>query len=907
MKEKPQFTFFDQDEERKIRDLESIDLKNPESIKTLSRALHDSSWRVRKKAVSIFCRCPKAEDAVKTLLNIVEEDSDPAPRNSALEALAALGEKSVGPLCTKVAHKSPIRKLFIDTLGTIFEAGCINISSIEVLTDSLYDKDENVQMAAAEALGKTGKREAKRALEKHLGKGGLLVTVAGLDSLWKIGKRVNPEPVLKLTSLEPAAQPSVIRVMGLTGDPSVVEQLVSALKNPISGIRRAALIACKTAQDLLDGQGRAKMMRLICNMKRKEATLLVRELKNRNPQIRDGAATVLSWRRDKSLIKPLLAATLDNETGAGAMDALCYMAQVIIPELGNLSRKESPKNRISLYELTARLPGARKGDIEAMQKAALKDIRSPDEELALSALKVLAKLGDERCIAPILKELTKKNTGFFLKHEGARTLGIIGSRHRSATIMAVSEKRESLDPFLLRLINNRMKTDTNNPALRADSRIIWDTQTPDKHEKGKYKAQEYSRNTTDKKSIIETCDFCEASSTPSKDERTEKHSPISLDKFHLIRDLIVEFCGFYLGDENINRIWRKLQHRLQELHIESFEDYYQYLRFNKNRLDEITKITDLIVNNETYFFRENYQLEALSLEILPDIKRCGKPKDQLSIWSAGCSSGEEPLTLAILVKECGLFDDWDVRIFGSDISQRAISKARRGIYTSSSFRLSDKKQDAYIKRTYFKKRKHVYEIKEDIKSMVSYNRSNLLDKALLSPLRNLDVIMCRNVFIYFPENIRRKVAELFYQKLKPGGYLLLGHSENLLNTSTAFQCIRLSNDLAYRKPPITENTENKKNKRDVPITGNFKGTVSGNDTDCFGKEPNGKKPNGKKPNKERPRTTSNNPRVKTSISQKPEKPENLKKPEDPEHSKKPKHSKERKQPRNLNDKRKNGP
>ncbi len=874
MKEKPPFTFFDQDEERKIRDLESIDLKNPESIKLLSRALHDSSWRVRKRAMSIFCQWPKAKDAVKKLVNIVEEDADPAPRNSALEALAALGEKSVDQLCSKVADKSPVRKLFIDTLGTIFEAGSIQTTSLEVLINSLYDQDENVQMAAAEALGKTGKREAKRALEKHLGRGGLLVTVAGLDSLWKIGKRVNPEPVLKLTSLESAAQPSVIRVMGLTGDPSFVEPLVAALKNPISGIRRAALIACKTAHNLLDGQGRAKMMRLICNMKRKEASLLVRELKNRNPEIRRGAATVLSWRRDKSLIKPLLAATLDNETGAGAMDALCYMAQVIIPELGNLTRKENPKNRISLYEFIARLPGAGKGDIEAMQKAALKDIRSPDEELALSALKVLAKLGDESCIAPIINEMTKKNTDFCLKQEGARTLGIIGSRHRSATIMAVSEKRESLDPLLWRMITNRMKTDTKTPPLRS-------AQNSDEQETSEYKAQEYARNTTDKKTIAETCAFRETSSMASRNESTEKHSPISIEQFHLIRDLIVEFCGFYLGDENLNRIWRKLQPRLQELQMESFEDYYQYLRFNKNRLDEITKITDLIVNNETYFYRENYQLEALSLEILPDIKSRGKPKDQLSIWSAGCSTGEEPLTLAILVKECGLFDDWDVRIFGSDISQRAINKARRGLYSASSFRLSDKKQEAYIKRTYFKKRKHVYEIKKDIKNMVSYNRSNLLDKALLSPLRNLDVIMCRNVFIYFPEKIRRKVAELFYQKLKPGGYLLLGHSENLLNTSTAFQCIRLSNDLAYRKPLITANTQNKK---DAPITGNFKKTVSGKNTDSLGKVSN----------KEKPFTKSNNPTVKTNTRSKPENQEEPEKPKVP------------KQPEHLNDKRKNG-
>lgn len=280
--------------------------------------------------------------------------------------------------------------------------------------------------------------------------------------------------------------------------------------------------------------------------------------------------------------------------------------------------------------------------------------------------------------------------------------------------------------------------------------------------------------------------------------------PISSEEFRLIRDVIAEFCGVYLNENNSERIRRKLHPRLIEHQIDNFEDYYRYLKFNRKRKEELARIADLIVNNETYFFREDYQLKAFSREILPELHERGSAGRRLNIWSAGCSTGEEPITLAILVKESGLFAGWDVKIFGTDISHKAITKARRGLYGPSSFRFTDKNKEVRIKRAYFRKTPEGFQINKEIQAMVSLHHANIIQFEELAPLGNLDIVLCRNVFIYFPEAIRFRVVQMFYEKLRSGGYLLLGHSENLLNTSTAFSCVRLANDLVYRKPSVSK-------------------------------------------------------------------------------------------------------
>ena len=213
---------------------------------------------------------------------------------------------------------------------------------------------------------------------------------------------------------------------------------------------------------------------------------------------------------------------------------------------------------------------------------------------------------------------------------------------------------------------------------------------------------------------------------------------------------------------------------------------------------------DALTTNETYFLREEYQLKAFKDEILPEIMN-KKTDKTLRIWSAGCSTGEEPYTLAMLIIEAQLPVDWKVEIIGSDISQRVLQVARRGVYSKSSFRVMP---DQYRDRFFDKDGSDKYHISEEIKEKVSFAKLNLLDSQRINLIPTMDIILCRNVIIYFNNETKRKVIGNFYNKLNGGGYLLLGHSESLMNVSTSFKLKHLKNDMVYQKPEEADIKEN---------------------------------------------------------------------------------------------------
>ncbi len=163
---------------------------------------------------------------------------------------------------------------------------------------------------------------------------------------------------------------------------------------------------------------------------------------------------------------------------------------------------------------------------------------------------------------------------------------------------------------------------------------------------------------------------------------------IRLDQaeFRLLRELINEHCGILFGMEARPVIERRLRDRLAALGLHSFGEYYQLLRFDERGRAELDEAVDLVTINETYFFREAYQLRAYKEEILPVLRGAPAPRERLSVWSAGCSTGEEVYSVAMLTRESGLFPGRAVRIFGSDISRRCLAHARRGVYGASAFR-----------------------------------------------------------------------------------------------------------------------------------------------------------------------------------------------------------------------------
>ncbi|HEY7159724.1 MAG TPA: protein-glutamate O-methyltransferase CheR [Acidobacteriota bacterium] len=275
-----------------------------------------------------------------------------------------------------------------------------------------------------------------------------------------------------------------------------------------------------------------------------------------------------------------------------------------------------------------------------------------------------------------------------------------------------------------------------------------------------------------------------------------EHLELSDQTFRQLTGLIYSNSGLRFEDSAKYMIRRRLSPRVRELKLDSFEKYYYYLLYHANRESELEIIFDLLTVNETYFFREERQLHAFSEEIIPLMVEEKKNNRVLRIWSAGCSTGEEPYTIAMLCCASGLLRDWEIDIFASDISQRVIQTARRGTFGQSSFRnMPEGLQERYFEKLADNR----YRINDGIKQMVTFGKVNLFDEHKTGILNEVDLIFCRNVIIYFDVEAKKRVIETFYRKLRKNGFLLLGHAESLLSLSTKFKLTHFKHDMVYQK------------------------------------------------------------------------------------------------------------
>jgi chemotaxis protein methyltransferase CheR len=272
------------------------------------------------------------------------------------------------------------------------------------------------------------------------------------------------------------------------------------------------------------------------------------------------------------------------------------------------------------------------------------------------------------------------------------------------------------------------------------------------------------------------------------------------NEFRLLRDLVNAHAGLHFDDEALVLFDRRLADRLATLQLSGYDEYYKYLRFNVRGQSELDEVLERVTTNETYFFRQEYQLRAFKNEILPRVCESNSARRRLAVWSAGCSTGEEVYTLAMLIHESELFEGWDVRVIGSDICKQNVTFARRGIYRGSAFRTTPLE----YRRSYFIEADDGFHVADKIRKMCYFGQLNLLDTGKAAIVGRADVVVCRNVLIYLDVRSRRKVIDSLYERLVPGGILLLGHSESLLNVTTAFELVHLSEDLVYRKPHSQE-------------------------------------------------------------------------------------------------------
>jgi chemotaxis protein methyltransferase CheR len=269
---------------------------------------------------------------------------------------------------------------------------------------------------------------------------------------------------------------------------------------------------------------------------------------------------------------------------------------------------------------------------------------------------------------------------------------------------------------------------------------------------------------------------------------------LSDDEFNQFRDLIYTECGVSISIDKRLFLESRLKRRMDELGIKSGQEYYSVVTGVKSKFHELPTLLDALMICETSFFRNQPQFDLFKQVVLPEIiaRKEKMGSRMLRIWSAGCSTGQEPYTAAITLLEAVPDpDNWTLRVFASDLSFTALERAQNGIY-----RLDQMKGvTPHLLAKYFHLVNDTYVVKEAVKKRVMFDYHNLKND---NGLRNLDVIFCRNVMIYFDRDEQRRLVNRFANCLLPGGYLFIGHAESLQGLSERFSMMHQNKGIAYR-------------------------------------------------------------------------------------------------------------
>lgn len=270
-----------------------------------------------------------------------------------------------------------------------------------------------------------------------------------------------------------------------------------------------------------------------------------------------------------------------------------------------------------------------------------------------------------------------------------------------------------------------------------------------------------------------------------------------------IRNLIYQISGIYQSEDKLYLLASRCARRMSAVNAKTPAEYLEHLTLRGNREAELRLLLNEITIGETYMFRSPPQLQALRTVILPQIIEA-KLKlgfKRLRIWSAGCSTGEEPYTLAMFLLEESenLLKGWTFDILATDLNDNSLAVAKTGIYGEYALRSTT----AELRRKYFTpvddKR---LQASDQLKSLIRFDRVNLNDDSKMLFLKGMDVIFCCNVLIYFDLGSKRKVVQHFYSNLLPGGYLFLGHAESLYQVDDTFRLVHFPGTIGYWKLPV---------------------------------------------------------------------------------------------------------
>ena len=271
---------------------------------------------------------------------------------------------------------------------------------------------------------------------------------------------------------------------------------------------------------------------------------------------------------------------------------------------------------------------------------------------------------------------------------------------------------------------------------------------------------------------------------------------ISEEDFQKFREFFYRKTGIQFESSKRYFVDKRLEERIAATGNESFRGYFTLLRFQASG-EELQQLTNLMTVNETYFFREEYQFKCLVNSILPEMIAGKTDRHPLRIWVIPSSSGEEAYSIAIYLLEywAGI-SAWDIEIISSDIDTKILGLARQGLYSARAV------QELPVKflQRYFTRSADSYQLSEDLRQSVEFTRVNLSERADTRAYRNFDVIFCRNLLIYFDDISRKTAAETFYDALKPGGFICLGHSESMSRISSLYKVRKFPDAIVYQKP-----------------------------------------------------------------------------------------------------------
>ena len=263
--------------------------------------------------------------------------------------------------------------------------------------------------------------------------------------------------------------------------------------------------------------------------------------------------------------------------------------------------------------------------------------------------------------------------------------------------------------------------------------------------------------------------------------------------FERIRALVYEHAGIHLSETKSNLVYGRLSRRLRVLQLDSFDDYLGYLQ--KHADTEFTEFLNAITTNLTSFFRENHHFEALRNQVLPELMTARRAARRLRLWSAGCSTGEEPYSLAMAVCETVLDQPgWNVKLLATDLDTQVLSTARAGMYAEDRVRTVSRERLRRFFRRGTGANAGKVQVTPELQRLIAFNQLNLMESW---PMRGpFDVIFCRNVVIYFDKPTQARLFERFADLLSSDGTLFVGHSETLNKVTDRFELV---GQTMYRK------------------------------------------------------------------------------------------------------------